>query len=74
MIISKIGPKAQTTIPGPVRTALNLGVGDHLEFDIQGERVFLKKVPEVQAEVKEDPFALFSEWDSEADRRAYAAF
>jgi antitoxin PrlF len=69
MITSKLTSKAQTTIPQAVRTSLGLRAGDLLGFSIDGDRVILTKA--VQA-LAEDPFATFNEWDSEADRRAYA--
>lgn len=69
MIKSKLTAKAQTTIPQPVRTALHLRVGDEIVYQIEGERVILTKAPGVPVD---DPFATFSEWDSEADREGYA--
>ena len=68
MITSKLTSKAQTTIPQAVRTALRLREGDELAYEIdQGRVVLMKaKVP------VDDPFATFDEWDSEADRAAYA--
>jgi antitoxin PrlF len=69
MITSKLTSKAQTTIPQPVRAALRLAEGDELAYEIVGGRVILTKVSERGAE---DPFGAFSEWDSDADRKAYA--
>ena|SRR5437870_10795830 len=69
MITSKLTTKAQTTIPQPVRSALNLKPGDELCYEIQGKRVILAKARRRRSE--DDPFKTFYEWDSEADRRAY---
>jgi antitoxin PrlF len=69
LITSKLTTKAQTTIPQPVRSALELEVGDEVAYEIQDGRVILTKV---KAEAVETPFATFDEWDSEADRKAYA--
>jgi antitoxin PrlF len=69
MITSKLTTKAQTTIPQPVRAALGLKEGDELVYEIDGRRVMLKKAGD---EIVEDPFAVFYEWDSEEDRKAYA--
>ena len=69
MITSKLTTKAQTTIPQPVRNALGLAEGDELAYQIDGTRVILTKAT---SQVADDPFVLFDEWDSEADRRAYA--
>jgi antitoxin PrlF len=70
MITSKLTTKARTTIPQPVRSALNLKPGDELCYEIQGRRVILAKARRKRS--GDDPFKTFSEWDSEADRRAYA--
>jgi antitoxin PrlF len=69
MITSKLTSKAQTTIPQPVRAALGVREGDELVYEIQGHRVLLLKRRRTP---KDDPFRTFEEWDSEADRRAYA--
>lgn len=69
MITSRLSSKAQTTIPRSVRAALRLHEGDTLEYEIVDDQVILKKA---NASPAEDPFATFEEWDSEADRRAYA--
>ena len=69
MITSKLTSKAQTTIPQPVRAALRLAEGDELAYEIDGGRVVLTKASERGAE---DPFGAFTEWDSDADRKAYA--
>ena len=70
MITSRLTTKAQTTIPQPVRSALNLKPGDELCYEIQGSRVILAKAH--RKRTGDDPFKTFSEWDSEADHRAYA--
>lgn len=69
MITSRISSKAQTTVPQAVRNALGLREGDELAYDIRDGRVTLTKA---RVSVQDDPFATFGEWDSEADRRAYA--
>ena len=69
MITSKLTTKAQTTIPQPVRIALNVRDGDEIRYEIEGDRVILTKAKPAPFD---DPFRTFDEWDSEADRRAYA--
>lgn len=71
MITSKLSTKAQTTIPQPVRTALGLREGDEIAYEIDGDRVVLRKAG---TDVEEDPFAVFNEWNSAADRKGYADF
>jgi len=72
MITSRITSKAQTTIPQPVRAALRLREGDEVVYQIEGDRAVLTKAR--APSVAEDPFATFSEWDSDADRKGYAGF
>ena len=69
MITSRLSSKAQTTIPRSVRTALGLREGDTLQYEIVEGQVILRKAA---GTTLEDPFSCFEEWDSEADRRAYA--
>ena len=69
MITSKLSNGAQTTIPQAVRDALRLHEGDEIAYVIENGRVILTKLT---GETVEDPFATFSEWDSDADRKAYA--
>ena len=69
MISSKLTTKAQTTIPQPVRAALHLHPGDELAYEIDGDRVIMTRRKEAAVD---EPFAAFGEWDSAADRRAYA--
>lgn len=69
MISSKLTSKAQTTIPLPVRKALGVRDGDEIEYRIHGRHVALSKA---EPTPQDDPFRTFEEWDSEADRKAYA--
>lgn len=69
MITSQLTTKAQTTIPQSVRQALRLRPGDRLAYALDDGKVILTKAQPAQPE---DPFGTFAEWDSEADRRAYA--
>lgn len=68
MITSKITSKAQTTIPQPVREALRVREGDRISYQIERGRVILTRADQPSSD---DPFATFSEWSSDNDRRAY---
>jgi antitoxin PrlF len=61
--------KAQTTIPQPIRAALDLKEGDEIVYEIRGDAVILCKARRVSA--GDDPFRSFAEWSSAADRKAY---
>ena len=69
MITSKLTSRGRTTVPQPVRAALRLEEGDALAYAIEEDRVILTKGPGGAAPF--EPFATFSEWDRDADRRAY---
>lgn len=70
MITSRVTSKAQTTIPKAVRVALGLTEGDTLVYEIVDGQVVLRRFA---ASGIDDPFAMFDEWDGEADRTAYAS-
>lgn len=70
MITSKITSKSQTTVPQSIRMALRLQPGDEIAYEIQADRVVITKL-EIAA-VTDDPFKTFSEWNGDADRKAYA--
>ena len=69
-IRSAIGSRGRTTIPRAVRRALGLRQGDELAYRIEADRVILRWTDRV---VSIDPFSVFGEWSSEADRQAYAS-
>lgn len=77
MIIGKITAKAQTTIPQAVRRALGLSPGDEIGYEIEDGRVILTKITSADA-LSGDPFintfAMFDEWASEADCKAFDNF
>ena len=65
---ARLGAKAQVVLPKEARKALGLKPGDSFAFLIEGPEVRVVRLP---AE-GDDPFACFSEWASEADRKGYA--
>ncbi|UEM22491.1 type II toxin-antitoxin system PrlF family antitoxin [Skermanella mucosa] len=69
MITSKLSRKGKTTIPKRVRTALGLREGDRIVYNFEEDRVILRRAVSEQTD---DPLHAFDEWNSEADRRAYA--
>jgi antitoxin PrlF len=73
MITSKLTSKAQTTVPQAVRNALGVKPGDELVYAIEAGRVIVTNAPKPAPgrPTEDDPFMLFDEWASEADRRAY---
>ncbi len=64
---SKVTTKAQTVIPREVRARLGLKAGDRLAYRITPKGILIEKAQEQG----DDPFAAFTEWNSEADERAF---
>jgi antitoxin PrlF len=64
---ARLGAKAQVVLPKEARQALGLKPGDTFAFVIEGEDVRIVRA----ATEGDDPFACFSEWSSEADRKGY---
>jgi antitoxin PrlF len=63
MIIGRITAKAQTTIPRAVRLALGIKPGDEIAYEIEGDRVILRRADDPF----DKPFASFTEWSDELD-------
>ncbi len=68
-IFSKVTSKSQTVIPREVREKLGIGPGDRLQYRFTPQGVVIAKA---RTPIDDDPFAVFSEWSSEADEAAYA--
>ena len=70
-LTSKVTQKYQATIPQAVRKKLGIEKGDRVTFEIEDEKVVLKKVSSVDWEYLESVSATLSEWSSDADEEAY---
>ena len=66
-IYSKISTKAQTVIPREIRERLGLKPGDTIRYEITSKGVEIQRADMAV----DDPFAIFTEWASEADEEAY---
>ena len=70
MIHSRMTSKAQITLPKAVRKALGIEPGDEVLWEIEGDRVIMTRAGSPDMFVGN--FSTFTEWDSEADRKAFA--
>jgi len=68
-LIARLGPRSQMVLPKRVRARLGIGPGDVVQFVERDGCVVIE--PLVVAQGEPDPFAAFTEWSSDADRRAY---
>ncbi len=70
-VTSKLTRKYQATIPEAVRQRLRLQSGDSVAFDIEGDKVHLRKARSLDLAFAQSLEATLSEWSSEADEEAY---
>lgn len=71
-LTSKVTQKYQATIPQAIREKLKIDKGDRVMFEIENEKVVLKKVSPLDWEYLESVSATLSEWSSQADEEAYS--
>jgi antitoxin PrlF len=70
--VSKLTSKNQTTIPAPVREALDLSAGDLLSFEIMaGGSVMVRKWTPIDLEFALAVESTLSEWATPEDDEAY---
>jgi len=69
---SKLTSKYQATIPASVRKALKLSAGEVVAFDIEDGEVRLRKGTPFDIEFAKALPGTLSEWQSEADDKAYS--
>lgn len=71
-VVAKITSKGQTTIPQDVRTALKVGPGDLIAWDIDANGVAtVRRVLPMDLEYLRAIEGTLSEWNSAADEEAY---
>jgi antitoxin PrlF len=68
-VAAKLSARARAVIPKEVRDRLGVGPGDSIESEERDGEVVVRAARRPSAG---DPFALFTEWASEADEEAYA--
>jgi antitoxin PrlF len=71
MLITKLTVKFQTTIPAEVRQFLHLNKGDSVIFEIENDRVTVRKALPMDQEYLRSLESTLCEWDSENDEDAY---
>jgi AbrB family looped-hinge helix DNA binding protein len=68
---SRLTRKYQATIPADVRRALRLKQGDTVQFEIEGDRVTLRRQRVADRAYLRSLEANLSEWNSPYDDEAY---
>ena len=70
--ISKVTIKYQASIPKEVRDKLNIKAGDFIEFDIEGDKVILKKAnSNIDKNMLKLMQANMQEWNSKEDEEQF---
>lgn len=68
---SKLTRKYQATIPARVRAALGLRAGDRVAFDMDGDKVRVRKARPVDLAFAQAVEGTLQEWGTAADEKAY---
>jgi len=72
MQLAKLSSKGQITIPAKIRQKLHLTPGDTLAWDIKEEgSVSVRRVEPIDLDYLSAISDTLSEWNSEADEKAY---
>jgi antitoxin PrlF len=70
-IRSKLSSTSRVAVPKAVREAIGAAPGDLIVFEVRDGEVIVRRAPEA---ARADPFAVFTEWASRADAKAYDEF
>jgi AbrB family looped-hinge helix DNA binding protein len=65
--LSALTSEGQATIPADLRRSVGLRPGDLVEFELDGDRIVLRKVPPLDHAWNTGQARVMSEWDSEED-------
>lgn len=71
MELAKIGACGRTTIPKSIREAAGLREGDAIAFQIEGDRLVLRKVAAGQHDYLRGFGKMMGEWLSPEDEKAW---
>jgi len=71
VILTKLTRKYQTTIPAEVRRILGLNKGDSVAFEIEADRVMVRKALPMDTQYLRSLESTLCEWTSDDDDEAY---
>jgi antitoxin PrlF len=71
MKTSRLTSKYQATIPAEVRERLGLRKGDRVAFEVENNRVVLRRVAPIDIEYAAAVAGTLNEWTSEEDEESY---
>ena len=64
--------KYQVTLPQAVREKLGITQGDRIIFELEGERVYIRKLQPLDLDYLQSVSGTLDEWASAADQEAYS--
>lgn len=68
---SKLSSKGQVTIPGSIRKAVGLEPGDRVAYEIEDERIIIKRIEPFDAAFHAALSETLDEWASPQDEEAF---
>ena len=71
MDVARVTAQGRTTIPKRVREAANLNAGDLLLFEVQSDRLVVRKLPAVADAYLQGVSRSLDEWKSPEDEAAW---
>jgi AbrB family looped-hinge helix DNA binding protein len=71
MKTSRVSTKGQVTIPAGIRSALGVGPGDLVAYELEGNKVRLRKVEPFDAAYHAAVAETLQEWNSPEDEEAF---
>ena len=71
MDIARISAKGQMTLPKRLRRRLGIGAGDTVIFELDRDRLFLRKLNGASDEYLRGTETTLTEWSSTEDERAW---
>lgn len=71
MKTSRVSTKGQVTIPAGIRSALGVGPGDLVAYELEGNKVRLRKVEPFDAAYHAAVAGTLQEWNSPEDEEAF---
>ena len=66
-LTSTLSAKGQTTIPAPVRRQLDIGPGDTIRYEVEGDAVRIRKTTPLDTQWARAVESTLGEWASDED-------
>ena len=71
MLTSRLTQKFQATVPKEIRRLLELKAGDSIVFEVDGNRVLVRRANHIDLQFMRSLNSSLDEWNSQFDEDAY---